>query len=180
MLKLILVVGAVVSMVTPALANSIYSWRTPDGGVAFTDDPERIPPAYRDQAQVRKSTRLDDYGRYSTARESSGVEEYQGSLAGRVERLRVLNDEHEYATEVRGAQPQITVPTGGRDGSTVTLSPDGSDDPVVIEKIRMRPSGTNITRHNTIVRQGDRVLMVIKGNQGGSLDFPEEDSFDLD
>lgn len=35
--------------------------------------------------------------------------------------------------------------------------------PIIVEKVRVMPEGSIATTHDTIVRQGDRVLMVIKG-----------------
>ena len=50
----------------PALAGEIYSWRTEDGGYAFTDDEKAIPPRYRDQIEIQRIEGLGDYPRLTT------------------------------------------------------------------------------------------------------------------
>lgn len=54
-----------------------------------------------------------------------------------------------------------------------------SDEPVVVERVRVRPRHSMVTRHVTVVRQGDRVLSVIKprSHQHG-LDFPIEEDLE--
>ena len=49
----------------PARAGEVYSWRTADGGTAFTDDPKSIPARYRGQAEVRHTAQLGTYERFS-------------------------------------------------------------------------------------------------------------------
>jgi hypothetical protein len=50
-----------------------------------------------------------------------------------------------------------------------------SDEPVVVERVRMRPEGSLVTRTVTVVRQGDRVLSVIKPrSHQHSVDVPSE------
>ncbi len=55
---------------------------------------------------------------------------------------------------------------------------DGQD-PIVVEKIRMRPTnGRSTTRHFKVVRQGDQILAVIKdsiNDHGPSGDHDESD-----
>lgn len=57
------------------------------------------------------------------------------------------------------------------------VSPDPeSDEPVVVERIRARSRDSLVTRHITVVRQGDRVLSVIKPRARQSpSDFPIEE-----
>lgn len=50
-----------------------------------------------------------------------------------------------------------------------------SDEPVVVERVRMRPEGSMVTRTVTVVRQGDRVLSVMKPrSRQHSIDVPSE------
>jgi len=76
--------------------------------------------------------------------------------------------------------------SGGGDGSKTNIEIPvgaGMDDlePVIVEYVRMKPGkGRSTTRHFRIVRQGDRVLAVIKDelnehSPSGQLD---EDYFD--
>lgn len=60
----------------------------------------------------------------------------------------------------------------------VTPDPD-SDEPVVVERIRARSRDSITTRHITVVRQGDRVLSVIKPDSSdSSSDWPIEEDFE--
>ena len=45
------------------------------------------------------------------------------------------------------------------------VGPQASDEPVIVETVRSRPDGSPVTRHITIVRQGERILSVIKPEQ---------------
>ena len=54
-----------------------------------------------------------------------------------------------------------------------------SDEPVVVERVRARSRDSLVTRHITGVRQGDRVLSVIKPRaRHGSADFPTEEDYE--
>lgn len=86
-----------------------------------------------------------------------------------VGRRRVLGSDGRWHW-VRTTRSQIV------DAPTPTLSVDRDPDggPVVVEKLRVIDDD-GFTRHVTVVRQGDRVLNVIKGRQNhGSSDFPRE------
>ena len=54
------------------------------------------------------------------------------------------------------------------------------DAPVVIETIRSRPRGSSVTRSNVVVRQGDRVLTVIKPqlNETNVSEIADEEDFE--
>jgi len=77
---------------------------------------------------------------------------------------------------VRTTRAQIVdtpVPVLGVDAQTE------SDEPVVVERVRVRPANSMITRHVTVVRQGDRVLTVIKPrSHQHQLDFPSEEELE--
>ena len=54
-------------------------------------------------------------------------------------------------------------------------------EPVVVEHVRMKPvAGSNATRHARVVKQGDRVLAVIKGRQLDNPLTPKLDEWDFD
>jgi hypothetical protein len=79
-----------VAFTAPAAADPVYSWRTEDGGYAFTDDPKAIPARYRDQATLRESARLRDYPRY-TPSDDAATERYAEQLTRRLAHLRAMN-----------------------------------------------------------------------------------------
>lgn len=60
------------------------------------------------------------------------------------------------------------------------VSPDpDSEEPVIMEPVRARSRDSLATRHITVVRQGDRVLSVIKPRaRQSSSDFPVEEDFE--
>ena len=62
----------------------------------------------------------------------------------------------------------------------IGVSPDpDSDEPVIVERVRARSSDSLVTRHITVVRQGDRVLSVIKPrSRHSSSDWPTEEDLE--
>jgi len=54
-----------------------------------------------------------------------------------------------------------------------------SEEPVIVERVRARARDSLVTRHITVVRQGDRVLSVIKPRaRHASSDFPMEEDLE--
>jgi hypothetical protein len=160
--------GAGVAAITvffcaPALAGEIYSWRTEDGGYAFTDDEKAIPPRYRDQVETRATEGLGDYPRL-TAPDAGASDAYSRRLADRLDHLRSLNRDLDAAHAAPPAQTgldSLAVQTG-HFNIGVPLEGEG-DEPLVIEKVRFRHKSEMATRHNTVIRRGDELLAVIKG-----------------
>jgi hypothetical protein len=78
----------------------------------------------------------------------------------------------------RGSGTEIQIPVGASAGSDM--------EPVTVETVRVKPGkGHNATRHFQVVRQGDKVLAVIKGEQNDNTltprvsdDFGEVESLD--
>jgi hypothetical protein len=66
----------------------------------------------------------------------------------------------EYPNVVGSASFQF----GGAD-QVLTLTGADSDAPVIVERIRVMGPGQIVTRHDTVVRQGNRVLSIFRGNQ---------------
>jgi hypothetical protein len=158
---------AVVAYGVPASAQMLYRWTTEDGSVAFTDDAKRVPERYRAAAQKVQTRGLSSYARYSPAKTETG---YAEQLNARVEKLRALNrelDQREaYQTAVvRAAQqaPEALVRVG-RDLQVRVPSNVAEAGPVVVEDVRVLRDGSIFTVHDTVVRQGSRVLMVVKGD----------------
>ena len=158
----------------PAAAGTVYHWRTEDGTYAFTDDEKAIPERYQDQVQTRQMGGLESYERYTPATGSAkseplperaeprrAVERDRSDV--RLEYLRALNSEPvRGAPSGRGASPTLSVRAGGRGSPVIDVTPTEDQEPVVIETIRVRPKGSSVTRSNVVVRQGDRVLTIIK------------------
>jgi hypothetical protein len=157
------VVAITVIFCAPALAGEIYSWRTEDGGYAYTDDAKAIPPRYRAQVASRESDGLGNYKRLTSPSPGS-TDAYAQRLANRLEHLRTLNRDYDLAS----ARPEYESQVGSIEVNTGSLNvgvpvDDDSDAPVVIETIRFRHEGEMATRHNLVVKKGDRILTVIKG-----------------
>jgi hypothetical protein len=148
----------------PVAASEIYSWRTEDGGYAYTDDAKAIPPRYRDRAQTQQTQGISSYKRL-TAPPAGTMDAYQQRLAKRLDRLRELNRDLDRAS----ARPEYESQVGNIEVNTGRLNVgvpigDSSDEPIVIEKIRYRHRDEMATRHNLVVKKGDRILTVVRGN----------------
>ncbi len=182
-----------IAMAGPALAGNVYSWVTEDGTYAFTDDPKRIPAMHKSEAQSRPMGDLKRYERFTVDRTGKG---YTDRLHQRKAELR------ERATAqapVVTAAPAVgagsglkyAIPfigggsPGGNRGAQMQLGLGGmgagdSDEPMSIESIRMQPEQGKATRHWTVVKQGDRVVAVIKGeNRDRSPEGESESDFDF-
>lgn len=175
--------GAVLLLATPALGGTVYSWRTEEGGVAFTDDEDNVPPRYADRVETRASGTLAGYARY-TGEDPGAIARYEERLAARLAHLRALNAARERgALPARAAEVRQTVSlrTGGEYAPSLELDAAG-EGPVVMEWVRMKPEGQIATRHNLVVRQGDRTLAVVKGRMhyevGAPNNMVDEEDFD--
>jgi hypothetical protein len=160
----------VAALAAPAAAEPVYSWRTEDGGYAFTDDPKAIPPRYRDQAEVRETERLEDYKRYTPA-DDHATQRYAEQLDRRLERLRRLNAPRPQPTAVyapapvaAGPSPSISMRSDEGFAPSVEISEATGDsgEPIVVDTLFTRPEGKMVTRQTTVVRQGDRVLSIVR------------------
>ena len=150
----------------PAAAGEFFAWRTDDGSYAYADDEKNIPARYRERAVRQETERLDDYARY-TAKDGAATQRYERDLAERLAHLRRRNTTGAPLPPVSAgaaATGSVSLRLGGEHAPTIGLDTGNASRPVIIEKVRMRPKGQMATRHNTIVRRGDDVLAVIKGN----------------
>ena len=157
------IAAATLIVAAPALAGEIYSWRTEDGGYAFTDDEKAIPPRYRDQVETRTTEGLEDYPRL-TEPDTGASDAYSRRLADRLDHLRSLNRDLDSAYAPQPAETgvdSLAVQTG-QFNIGVPLEGEG-EGPLVIEKVRFRHKSEMATRHNTVIRRGDELLAVIKG-----------------
>lgn len=157
-------------LATPAAGETLYRYKTAEGHWAYADELKRVPERYRKQAKSEATGSLSTYSRY-TPTDSEGAQSRADELAARLERLRALNASFEgrestgttmggaYATD--GQVPFVRV--GPDNGAPVYVPTAGDDgEPVIVEQKRYRVAGSAVTRHNTIVRQGDRVIAVYK------------------
>jgi len=164
-----LAVGLLVAtLAVPASAGSFFKYETEDGGIAFTDDPKRIPAAYRDDAETIQRNGFGDFDRYTHAG-ANHVASHAGRTDARLDHLRNLNARM-ITPDAVGAPmvgPQGLAIRSGRYGQSVESysNPRAGDEPVIVETVRSRPDGSPVTRHITIVRQGDQILSVIAPKQ---------------
>jgi hypothetical protein len=162
---------ALVGFGLPASAESLFRWTAEDGSVAYTDDAKRIPERYRSAARSIETGGLSGYKRYSPTK-SAGQAEYREQLLARIERLRELNqalDREAYYQEAAAVQAAQAGPAAqvrvGRDLQLSVPSNVAAEGPVVVEDVRVRADGSVVTHHDTVVRQGDRILMVVRGDR---------------
>ena len=173
--SLILGVVLVAGLAGPAFAGNVYSWVTEDGTYAFTDDSKRVPAKHRDEAKRRSMGKLSRYERFTEVDAGKSRESYEDRILARRDELRTVpGGAVAGAVVARGTSMDYTVAvTGGttrsgRNGVSLRIPTgmnDGSDEPTVIESRRMKPKDSLATRHFTIVKKGDRVVSVIKGER---------------
>lgn len=169
-----------VAMAGPAMAGTVYSWVTKDGTYAFTDDPKRIPAMHKDDAQARPMGDLKRYGRYTVDRTDKT---YTDRLRQRQSDLReqaALQTPMVAAAPVAGgAGVNYSLPVGGTSmpgarryapmqmGVGALAAGGGAmangGEPFSIESIRMQPAMGQATRHVTVIKQGDQIVGVVKG-----------------
>src|SRR5574338_374080 len=159
----------------PATAGPLFRWTSEDGTVSYTDDAKRIPERYRAVAKEVPGAKLRSYARYSPAKPEAETK-YVEQLEQRVARLRKLNralDEAAAYEDGGYAAPALAAAGGGpealvRVGRDLQVRVPSNGDaaaPVVVEDVRVRPDGSVFTTHDTVVRQGGRVLMVVRGDR---------------
>jgi len=154
-----------------AAERAYYAWRTDDGVYAFTDDPKAIPEAYRKQAERRSLRPLATYGRL-TPSDPRATSDYAKRLDARLAELReraegMAAPEAEIAaapTTPTGSGPGISLRTGSSDDSPMLeIAPDeAGGGPVIVEEVAARRQNGIVTHDNTIVRQGDRTLAIVR------------------
>ena len=124
---------------------------------------------YRAAAEKVSTGALAEYGRYSPV-DGQAAAAHGERLAAHIERLRDLNARLDAMHGALDAA-QIGAPAGAGDDVHVRLNDrgatsietavaDAGGDPVIVEEVRMRVPETNVTRHSTIVRRGERVITI--------------------
>lgn len=163
--KLISAAGIVLlaALATPALGGTLYKWTTEDGSVAFTDDSTRVPDRYRSQVKTIETGGLDGYERF-TPTDSAAVASQRARLEARLERLR----ESAAVTEAPAPQAAAEGPATEtiiqvNDRTALRIPATATDEePIVVEGVRViRKHGVR-TYQDTVVRQGDKVLTVVR------------------
>ncbi len=151
-----------------ASAGTLYSWKTEDGTFAYSNDKKRIPAKYKGEAKTSKLGKMQNYERFTP-----GPKVDDKAYTDRIhERLQVLRADDGQALsagdEARGATDafvRLGLGGGGSDSQIEIPVGDalGDAEPVVVEHVRMKPGrGRSTTRHFRVVKQGDRILAVIK------------------
>ena len=154
------------ALAATAAAAPVYSWRTEDGGYAFTDDPKAIPARYRDQAKLRSTARLRDYAHY-TPSDDAAAERYAEQLTRRLAYLRAANAQPvaprgAVAASSTGPTASLTMQSANGYQPSVEISQNTGSEPIVVETLFTRPEGKMVTRQTQVVRQGDQILSILK------------------
>ena len=182
----------VVGLTGPAFAGNVYSWVTENGTYAFTDDSKRIPAKHRADVKKRPMGKLTRYERFTEVSSESN-QPHADRIRERRLALRNVTTAAPMGAVVGAVQPQTSgimyaVPasgnSGGRGGGAgasivVPVGNQASADsgPTTIQSVRVKPRRNMATRHFTVVKNGDRIVTVIKGelNQRPLRSRPESD-----
>ena len=147
----------------PAAAGTVFAWTTDDGVLSYTDDPKRIPARYKGEA--RKTVLRDGLSGYSryTPRDAASDVTYADRLYTRVTHLRALNGYLDAKSSADRATPpgyESVVRVNRSLSLNVPQRPGQA--PLVVEEHRVRSDNRSVTHHVTVVRQGDRVVSVVR------------------
>ncbi|HEU4427292.1 MAG TPA: DUF4124 domain-containing protein [Myxococcota bacterium] len=159
MRKLSMGLVGVVLLAVSASAGTLYRWTNADGVVAYADELKRVPEAYRASAEPVKTSSLSSYKQFTPA-PAAESKDYTQRLGEHVERLREVNEAAQPAPAPQGGQSIGQVRVNGK--FSLALPNEGGESglPIVVEEHRVRSGGT--TTHVYVVRQGDRVLSVVR------------------
>jgi hypothetical protein len=163
---LVAIIGIGLVFATPAIAGEIFSWKTENGEVAFTDNPKKIPARYRSQVQTRASERIEDYAKFSSG-QPEATNRYAEQLASRLDYLRWLNSDREVADVAPDALNGVA--SINVHGIDLRLPGADVDAPIIVENLRVLGDGQITTRHDAVVRQGGRTLAIVRGRQEGEV-----------
>jgi hypothetical protein len=155
----------------PAVAGSLYAWRSEDGVYSYTDDRNAVPERYRGSAQVSESKSLEDYDRFTVQVGSPGPGR-EARLHERLQALREANKQFVATASSQDAAAQqgaATVSLGsagpGQPRVELSAADPNTHEPIVIEPLITRRPGDLHTRRSTVIRQGDRTLVIVKGDR---------------
>jgi len=197
-----------VAAVAPVSAGTLYRWKADDGSISYTDDLKRVPERYRDHVEAITTDGLAGYPRF-TPTDPAASKDYNDKLTARLAALRAWNAQTTpIAPQTSLVSPGAGHPvagiqldtasrrrvqdengdyrwtaTQGIDSNpvpTVSFNADPNDpNPVVVERKRMIADGNVATELVTVVRQGDRVLSVIRPeHKESSTNWPRIDDLE--
>ena len=186
--RTLLAAAVLFAVAAPASAKVVYRWKTDDGGYAFTDDAKRIPEKYRTQAKASPLRPLQTYKRYTPA-QTSGTQAYLSGVEKSAREMSKLNARlSERGTAVPmgtvygepSDEAVLRVGTAGQSDVEIQTSGLGSGEPIVVEQERYYVPGLNVTRTDTVVRQGGRILAITKpvASQVNISDIEDESVLD--
>ena len=160
------------SLIAAPIAADIIAYRTDDGVFAYTDDHDKVPARYAADAVTVRDTQLRTYPRLTV--EDPASREVASRLEKRLDYLRQLNaasaPERAVAANSAAQNAVISIPTGptlGKDGRgipapSIEVTANGGA-PIVVEPILTKEGDRVRTRRATIVKQGDKILAIMKG-----------------
>ena len=117
----------------PAAASEIYSWRTEDGGYAYTDDAKAIPPRYRDRAQTQQTKGISSYKRLTSP--PAGTMDPGDDAGGAIEADDAATVGHEWGHDLG----QRLVAVCGNLESHLHVVPRGAHEVVTETCLRRKP-----------------------------------------
>jgi hypothetical protein len=156
------------SLLGAPIAADIIAYRTEDGVFAYTDDHDKVPARYAADAVTVRDSKLHTYPRL-TIEDTDAAREVSARLEKRLGYLRQANAasaaEREVAANAAAQQGTvISIPTapGSAGSPSIEVATNPSDGPVVIEPVRTKDGARAATRGTTVVKQGDKVLAIMK------------------
>lgn len=170
--------GALFALLAAAAgAETLYRWTNADGVVAYSDELKRIPEAFRASAVKVQTGSLRGYKHYTPAERQAATAAREKQGAERLERLRELNEAPRApaGASAGGASfPAAAVQVNRRLSMAIPTDRLASDEPIVVEEQRVRTGDT--TTHIYVVRQGDRILSVLRPHTNHSdANWPTEE-----
>jgi hypothetical protein len=112
----------------------------------------------------------------ATPEDSAAVAGQRADLAARLERLREQARRlgHRRSRPAPATVSETLVQVNGHRGPSCQRS---DEEPIVVEEVRVLRDGNIMTIHDTVVRQGDKVLMVVRPDSWmeGRPDYIDED-----
>ena len=149
-----------------ASAGTLYSWKTEDGTFAYTNEKKRIPAKYKGEAKKSQFKSMESYARFTPGPKMDDTA-YGDRIVQRLEVYHATDGEAAIAGAGSHIGPQAYVKLElGDDGNAIEIPVDqasGGAGAIVVEHVRVKPgAGHSTSRHFRVVKQGDRVLAVIK------------------
>lgn len=174
------------SLLAAPIAADVIAYRTEDGVFAYTDDREKVPARYAGDAVTVRDSALQTYPRL-TIEDTTTARAVSSRLEKRLDYLRQLNAassaERAVAANAASQSTVISIPTGptgnGASSPSIEVAANGSTDPLVVEPILTKEDNRVRTRRATVVKQGDKIIAIMKGPQHHfdvTSDIHDEDS----